>query len=245
MSPRPWRACRDGLPTVSELKPDAAPAWLRPLVDGLGDLEVDEMLRHRMDPPPEARRAAVLMLFGEHPAHGPDVLLAERASTLRSHAGQVAFPGGGHEVGDAGPIGTALREAEEETGLEPSGVVPLALLPELYIPPSGFVVTPVLAHWARPSAVHAVDAGETATVVRVPLAQLADPANRLRIRHPSGITGPAFIVSGLLVWGFTGGLLSAMLDRGGWTRPWDTARILDLDRAWRAARTGRQEVTGL
>ena len=146
----------------------------------------DEMLRHRMDPPPDARRAAVLMLFGEQAAHGPDVLLAERASTLRTHAGQVAFPGGGHEVGDTGAVATALREAEEETGLDPAGVVPLAVLPELYVPPSGFVVTPVLAHWARPSAVHAVDPAETATVVRVPLAQLADPANRLRVRHPLG-----------------------------------------------------------
>ena len=122
--------------------------------------------------------------------------------------------------------------------------MPLALLPELYLPPSGFVVTPVLAHWARPSAVHAVDPGETATVVRVPLGELADPANRLRVRHPSGLTGPAFIVSGLLVWGFTGGLLSALLDRGGWTRPWNTGRILDLERAWAAARADRQEVAG-
>lgn len=184
------------------------------------------------------------MLFGEDPAHGPDVLLAERAATLRSHAGQVAFPGGSADPGDPGAIATALREAEEETGLDPSGVVPLAVLPELYVPPSGFVVTPVLAHWARPSAVRAVDAGETAAVVRVPLAVLADPAHRLRVRHPSGGLGPAFLVSGLLVWGFTGGLLSALMDRGGWTRPWDPARVMDLERAWSAARADRQEVAG-
>ena len=229
---------------MSALDPEAAPAWLRPLLDGLVDVDAHELLRHRMDPPAEARRAAVLMLFGEDPRHGPDVLLAERASTLREHAGQVAFPGGSEDVTDSGAVATALREAEEETGLDPSGVVPLALLPELYLPPSGFVVTPVLAHWARPSAVHAVDPGETATVVRVPIRQLADPANRLRVRHPSGIAGPAFIVSGLLVWGFTGGILSALLDRGGWTRPWHTARILDLERAWTAARADRQEVAG-
>jgi 8-oxo-dGTP pyrophosphatase MutT (NUDIX family) len=231
---------------VSTLDPEAAPPWLRPLLDGLLDVDGDELLRHRMGPPPpDARRAAVLMLFGETPVHGPDVLLAERASTLRSHPGQVAFPGGGTECGDSGVVATALREAEEETGLDPAGVVPLAVLPELYLPPSGFAVTPVLAHWARPSRVHAVDPGETATVVRVPLAQLADPANRLRIQHPSsGYLGPAFIVSGLLVWGFTAGILSALLDRGGWARPWDTARILDLEQAWSAARTDRQEVAG-
>jgi len=86
--------------------------------------------------------------------------------------------------------------------------------------------------------------GETATVVRVPLAALADPANRLRVGHPSGYIGAAFIVSGLLVWGFTAGILSALLDRGGWARPWDTSRILDLERAWSTARADRQEVAG-
>lgn len=224
--------------------PAAAPAWLRPLLAGLAGLEQDELLRPRMQRPATSRRAAVLMLFGEDPAHGPDVLLAERASTLRAHAGQVAFPGGGAEEADAGAIATALREAEEETGLDPSGVVPLAVLPELLVPPSGFVVTPVLAHWARPSVVHAVDPAETATVVRVPVAALTDPAHRLTVRHPSGRSGPAFLVAGLLVWGFTGGLLSALLDRAGWARPWDPARVLDLERAWTVARTDRQEVAG-
>jgi 8-oxo-dGTP pyrophosphatase MutT (NUDIX family) len=231
---------------VSTLDPEAAPPWLRPLLDGLLDVDRDDLLPHHLEPPPsDARRAAILMLFGETPAQGPDVLLAERASTLRSHAGQVAFPGGGTECSDSGAIATALREAEEETGLDPSGVVPLAVLPELYLPPSRFAVTPVLAHWARPSRVHAVDQGETATVVRVPLAALADPANRLRIQHPSsGYIGAAFIVSGLLVWGFTAGILSALLDRGGWARPWDTTRVLDLEEAWRTARADRQEIAG-
>jgi 8-oxo-dGTP pyrophosphatase MutT (NUDIX family) len=228
---------------VSTLDPQAAPPWLRPLLDGLLDVDRYELLPHHLEPPPsDARRAAILMLFGETAAHGPDVLLAERASTLRSHAGQVAFPGGGTECDDSGVVATALREAEEETGLDPSGVVPLAVLPELYLPPSGFAVTPVLAHWARPSRVHAVDAGETATVVRVPLRALADPANRLSVGHPSGYIGPAFIVSGLLVWGFTAGILSALLDRGGWARPWDKARILDLEAAWSTARADRQEI---
>ena len=178
------------------------------------------------------------------PTHGPDVLLMERASTLRDHPGQVAFPGGGADPTDTDPVHTALREAEEETGLLPSGVQPLALLPDLFIPPSGFVVTPVLAHWARPVAVHAVDPAETAAVVRVPVSALSDPANRLRVRHPSGYIGPAFVVAGLLVWGFTGGILSALLDLGGWSQPWDTNRTLGLGEAWASARAGRREVAG-
>jgi len=225
------------------LRPEGAPRWLRPLLAGMEAVEAEELSRHRVTAPPDARRAAVLMLFGEG-ARGPDVLLGERASTLRDHAGQVAFPGGGADPGDAGPVDTALREAAEETGLDPSGVVPLALLPELFIPPSGFVVTPVLAHWARPSPVRAVDPGETATVARVPLATLAEPAHRMLVRHSSGFTGPAFVVSGMLVWGFTGGLLAAVLDRGGWARPWDTTRVADLESAWSAARAGHREAAG-
>jgi 8-oxo-dGTP pyrophosphatase MutT (NUDIX family) len=231
--------------TSTMLRPDQAPEWLRPLLSGVRDVEAAELVRHRLPPPATGgRRAAVLVLFGEDPAHGPDVLLVERASTLRDHAGQVAFPGGGTDDDDAHAVATALREAEEEAGVEPSGVVPLALLPDLFVPPSGFVVTPVLAHWARPVAVHAVDPRETASVVRVPVSALADPAHRLRVRHPSGFTGPAFVVAGLLVWGFTGGLLSALLDRGGWARPWDATRVMDLDAAWSAARAGRREVAG-
>jgi len=231
--------------TATMLRPDQAPEWLRPLLSGVRDVEAAELLRHRLPPPATGgRRAAVLVLFAENPAHGPDVLLVERASTLRDHAGQVAFPGGGTDDDDAHAVATALREAEEEAGVEPSGVVPLALLPDLFVPPSGFVVTPVLAHWARPVAVHAVDPRETASVVRVPVAALADPAHRLRVRHPSGFTGPAFVAAGLLVWGFTGGLLSALLDRGGWARPWDTTRVMDLDAAWSAARAGWREVAG-
>ena len=73
-------------------------------------------------------------------------------------------------------------------------------------------------------------------VARVPLAALADPANRIQVGHPSGYVGPGFLVAGLLVWGFTGGLLSALLDLGGWARPWEPTRVLDLDEAWSRAR---------
>lgn len=229
---------------MTTLRPELAPAWLRPLMATVGAVDYGELTSHRVTPPPDARRAAVLMALADDGPYGPDVLLVERAGTLRNHAGQVAFPGGGADAGDDGPVATALREAQEETGLDPSGVVALALLPELFIPPSGFAVAPVLAHWVRPGAVHAVDAGETAAVVRVPLRHLADPANRLQVRHPSGSTGPAFTVAGLLVWGFTGGLLSALLDLGGWALRWDTSRVHDLEDAWSAARDARQEVAG-
>ncbi|GEL18416.1 NUDIX hydrolase [Pseudonocardia asaccharolytica] len=225
------------------LHPERAPQWLVPLLEGVRDVDAATLSRHRIPPPAGGRRAAVLMLFAE--GNGtPDVLLMERAADLRNHPGQVAFPGGSIDQTDPGPVAAALREAEEETGLDPTGVVPLTRLPELFIPPSGFVVTPVLAHWERPTQVRAVDPAETARVVRVPIEELADPANRLTVHHPSGFVGPAFNVAGLLVWGFTGGILSALLQLGGWERPWDPSRAHNLGEAWSAARAAGQEVAG-
>lgn len=168
-------------------------------------------------PPREgARQSAVLMLFSDgHGAGGADVLLTERSRGLRSHAGQVSFPGGGVDPGDAGPAGAALREAHEETGIDPAGIAVLGQLPPLFLPPSGYVVTPVLAWWQASSDVGPLDAREVASVVRAPLAELAEPANQTRVRHPSGYVGPAFRVQGLYVWGFTAGLLERVLRLAG------------------------------
>ena len=180
-----------------------------------------------MPPPDGGRESAVLLLLGESP-DGPDVLLIERARDLSSHAGQPAFPGGKVEAADVNVAATALRESAEETGLHPGGVEVLAVLPALWVP-SGFVVHPVLGWWRTPSEVYVVDPDEVAAVHRVTLAELADPARRLRVRHVSGYVGPAFDVRGMRVWGFTAGLLAALLRLGGWERPWDTARVVDLE----------------
>jgi 8-oxo-dGTP pyrophosphatase MutT (NUDIX family) len=213
--------------------PATVPDWLRPVVEATRDLDPAMFLR--VSPPPaNARDAAVLILFGEHETRGPDVLLQLRADRGGAHSGQVAFPGGSSEPGDDGPVATALREAVEETGLDPSGVRPLALLPGLGIPVSGFHVTPVIGHWERPSRVWAVDPAESAAVARVPVAELADPANRFTCRHPSGFLGPAFALPGMLVWGFTAALLTLLLQLGGWEQPWDGSVIRDLDAAWRS-----------
>jgi 8-oxo-dGTP pyrophosphatase MutT (NUDIX family) len=212
--------------------PDTVPDWLRPVVEATSEL--DPTMFRFSSPPADARDAAVLILLGEHETRGPDVLLQLRANSGGAHSGQVAFPGGSHEPADDGPVSTALREAVEETGLDPSGVRPVALLPQLHIPVSGFHVTPVLAHWERPSRVWAVDPAESAAVARVPIAELADPANRFTCRHPSGFLGPAFALPGMLVWGFTAALLTLLLRLGDWERPWDGSVIRDLDAAWRS-----------
>jgi len=212
---------------VSAVPPDL-PGWLGALATALPGIRGDQM--SRLLPPREGvrRYSAVLVLFGEGP-QGPDLLLIERAATLRSHAGQPAFPGGAIDPEDGGPVGAALREAREEVGLDPSGVEVLGTLPDLWLPPSGFVVTPVVAWWRTPSPVDVVDAAEVASVVRVPLSRLTDPEHRLRVRHPSGWVGPAFDTGELLVWGFTAGVLDRLLAFGGWERPWDTTRTRELD----------------
>ena len=200
---------------------DDLPDYLRRLIEGADDLP----LRHRMPPPTAtARRSAVLILFGEGPV-GPDVLLIEKSAHLRSHAGQPAFPGGGVDPGDDFPIGTALREAEEEAGIDPAGVRVLATLQELFLPPSDRLVVPVVGWWDDPRDVTVGDPHEVARVARVPLAELADPANRYRLRHPSGYVGPAFCVADMEVWGFTAGLLDAILEASGVARPWNTGDV--------------------
>jgi 8-oxo-dGTP pyrophosphatase MutT (NUDIX family) len=179
-------------------------------------------------PPTGGRPSAVLLLFGETGGE-PDLLIVQRSPYLRRHAGQPAFPGGAMEPADGGPVGAALREAAEEAGVDPAGVEVLAVLPELFIPRSGFRVTPVLAWWRRPSPLVAASDGEIVSAVRVPLADLADPANRLTIRLPNGVTaGPAFRVHGMLVWGFTAAIVDRLIALGGWERPWDAGRLEDL-----------------
>ncbi|WP_344953054.1 CoA pyrophosphatase [Actinomadura miaoliensis] len=183
-----------------------------------------------MRPVPTARPAAVLILFGEGP-HGPDILLTERAATLTKHAGQPAFPGGRIDPEDDGPVGAALREAHEEAGVEPSGVQVLTTLPELYLSRSDHRVTPVAGWWRTPSEIAPGHPGEVATVARVPIDELVDPDNRLTVRYPGGLRmGPAFRVRGMLVWGFTAGVLTQVLRAGGWERPWDDDRVEDLPR---------------
>jgi 8-oxo-dGTP pyrophosphatase MutT (NUDIX family) len=208
---------------VSESE-EEAPGWLRDLASAAAVMDVPRIVR---PPASGGRRSAVLVLFGAGP-DGPDLLYIQRNEGLRRHAGQPAFPGGKIEDGDDGPVGAALREAAEETGLDPAGVEVLTTLPELFIARSEFRVVPVLAWWRAPSAVWPMDIGEVAAVERISLADLADPENRLMLRFPGGRSGPAFRMGGMLIWGFTALITDRLLALGGFERPWDATAIREL-----------------
>jgi 8-oxo-dGTP pyrophosphatase MutT (NUDIX family) len=193
--------------------------------------------------PADARHAAVLVLFGVLDSVVPavpdaavarelDVLLQRRAATLRSHPSEVSFPGGRREPGDADAVATALREAEEETGVDPRDVEILGRLPELPLAASSHLVTPVVAWWRTPSQVAAVDHAETVDVLRVPVAELLDPASRFMsvwMFRGREREAPAFDVGGTIVWGFTAIVLDRLFDAAGWTVPWDTSRTRPVE----------------
>lgn len=206
------------------------PAWLTDLAKAAQTMTVPAELR-----PPRAggRRSAILILFGAEPAAadsaaGPDLLLVQRSQSLRRHAGQAAFPGGVIDPEDDGVVGAALREAAEEAGVEPSGVQVVGVLSDLYIPRTGYQVSPVLGWWRDPVPVVPGDPAEVAAAARVPVATLADPANRLMVRYPNGGAGPAFRAGAMLIWGFTAFVIGQLLVLGGWERPWDTKHVIEL-----------------
>ncbi|WP_396157996.1 NUDIX hydrolase [Arthrobacter sp.] len=211
--------------------------------EGRADFGQDMRFLTRAVDPAAARTAAVLILFGvldEDPAgfHADavpddlDVLFVERAATLNSHPGQVAFPGGTVDASDADPVAAALREANEETGLDPSGVRVLGTLPQVGLPVSNFLVTPVLGWWDRPTPVDVVDEAESASVFRVPVADLLNPENRrttVVARGGQVHRGPAFLVNGVVVWGFTALIVDDLFTQLGWTLPWDATREMVPD----------------
>lgn len=169
------------------------------------------------------------MLFGEGP-DGPDLLLTERAHHMRSHPGQVSFPGGTID-GDESPREAALREAMEETGVDPGGVDVFAELPELWLPPSNFAVTPVLGWWSEPARVSVVSPDEVHAVYRVPISELVDPTHRIAVRHPTGWVGPGFLIGDdkdVILWGFTAGIIARLFDFMGWTAELDDPPMRDL-----------------
>ncbi|RBP63402.1 NUDIX domain-containing protein [Brevibacterium sanguinis] len=196
----------------------------------------------------EVRAAAVLMLFSRgEPPRTPagqdelprlaglgiddlDIVLLQRASVLRHHPGQVAFPGGSRDPEDDSMTAAALREAEEEAGIAPAGVEVFGEMEPLYIPVSSFLVTPVVGYWSQPGTVQVMDHNESYAVHRISIADLVAPGNRGTFSRPDlGLTTPAFDVGVFKVWGFTAGILDFALEHLGWARDWDRDSSIDID----------------
>lgn len=212
---------RPALPPAFRDVPDL-PAWLVPVREGAASIAGDQLSRFLPPEGADPRRGAVLMLLADGP-EGREVLLTERAHHMRSHPGQVSFPGGSVDPGET-PVEAALREAQEEVGVDPDQVEVFAELPELWLPPSNFAVTTVIGWWREPEpgGVRVVSPDEVHAVHRVTLQDLLDPTHRISVRHPSGWVGPGFLIGedkDVVLWGFTGGILARFFAHLGWLDP--------------------------
>ncbi|AKK10192.1 NUDIX hydrolase [Corynebacterium uterequi] len=218
--------------------PSRAPEWLRRLSDRVPAMTPDLAgvlgydAARAVDPALPA--AAVLALFsGDREARtlpsDAGILLTHRNPTMRSHAGQMAFPGGRADPDDDDVLATALREANEETGVDASTITPLAACGPVGVRRSRHRIYPVVGYWERPHAVRANSPAEVDDVFLANLHELIAPENRLMVQWPAGAyRGPAFRCEGYLVWGFTAGVLDVLIRTAGWERPWDRHMALDL-----------------
>ena len=144
------------------------------------DLSADEVVELRRHLPRQWTRAAVLVPLVERP-EGLTVLLTRRAAHLKSHPGQISFPGGRVEDCDAGPWEAALREAREEIGLAADRASLAGYLRD-HVVLTGFLITPAVA-FVRPDFELALDLTEVEDAFEVPLEFLLDPANRVERRR--------------------------------------------------------------
>jgi 8-oxo-dGTP pyrophosphatase MutT (NUDIX family) len=170
-----------------------------------------------IDPPGKAgdllAPAAVLISLVTHP-HGLAVLLTQRAEGLRKHAGQVAFPGGRSEFGETA-VQTALREAQEEIGLDPALVRPIGL-GDVFESGSGYIITPVVAA-VHPGFSLDIHAPEVAAVFETPFAFLMDETNHEAHSYVSADGRErryyAMTHEDRLIWGVTAAILRALRQR--------------------------------
>lgn len=168
---------------------------------------------HLAVPPAGLQPAAVLIALIERP-EGLAVLFTQRADQLRRHAGQIAFPGGRCEPGEAAPA-AALREAQEEVGLDPA-LVEVAGLSTPYRTLTGYHITPVVG-LVSPALSLTLSPAEVADAFEVPFAFLMDPANHERLRRDQPPGPPrwhyAIAWRGRVIWGATAGMVRALYER--------------------------------
>jgi 8-oxo-dGTP pyrophosphatase MutT (NUDIX family) len=193
------------------LDPLAAEGWAAAQTIG-GDHQLDDA--RAFHPDPAALRAAAVLVPVVAREGGATVLLTERAHGLRMHSGQIAFPGGRIDTGDASPLAAALRESFEEIGLAPELISPLGTL-DPYLTSTGFNVTPIVALVA-PSLSLCLNPAEVADVFEAPLAFLMDPAHHeVHTRDWNGRQRRYYAMpwQGRYIWGATAGMLRRLYER--------------------------------
>jgi len=176
-----------------------------------GDLDLDPSVWERAGVA-ATKPAAVLVPVVDRPE--PGVILTMRTAELPNHAGQIAFPGGKIDQGDQGPLAAALREAQEEVGLDPRLVEPLGYL-DLYLTFSGFRILPVVAR-VSPGYKLTLNASEVADAFEVPLDFLMGPENHQRhSRDWKGIQRHYYAMpyQERYIWGVTAGILRNLYER--------------------------------
>ena len=190
------------------------PKALSSLLDGLLELPFTE--------PGRQDRAAVLALFSDEA--DPDLVFTVRAANLRDQPGQISFPGGVWEPHDAHLAATALRETQEEVGIDPADVHLLGALPDRLMAFRGLTVTPVIGWWSGQVDEAVADWHEVAAVRRWRVSELVNTSNRVTATLPNGYRGPAWRLGDQgeeFLWGFTAGIVDRLLHLGGWHQPWD------------------------
>jgi 8-oxo-dGTP pyrophosphatase MutT (NUDIX family) len=181
------------------------------IIPPTGDQGTDRMLQIIAEERP-IRPAAVLIGIVEHAA--PTVLLTQRSAHLNDHAGQISFPGGKIDAGDASPLEAALREAEEEIGLDRAFIDPIGYL-DVYATGFGFRILPTLAR-VRPGFELRVNPNEVDEAFEIPLAFLMDPVNHQRhSKEWRGIMRSYYAMpfADRYVWGATAGILRVLYER--------------------------------
>ncbi len=188
---------------------------------------------------PSDAAAAVLVLLSDT----PDVVFVRKTDHLEHHAGQVAFPGGMRERSDSTIAATAVREAQEEVGVDPREVRVLGLLPQTLQTAIGTRVAVVIGEWSGESNLRCADEFEVSEVFRVPLAELAAKNNRVTAKAYGQLVGPAFLVAGHFIWGFTGYTIAKVLQLTGWDEPWNEQRTLPVPAAY-LGQSGQTRASG-
>ncbi|MGB9114299.1 MAG: CoA pyrophosphatase [Bradyrhizobium sp.] len=181
------------------------------LIPASGDQGTDRMLEILAREQP-IRPAAVLVAVVEHPQ--PTVLLTQRAAHLNDHAGQISFPGGKIDATDTSPLDTALREAEEEIGLQREFVDPVGYL-DLYGTSFGFRILPTVAR-VRPGFKLRINQSEVDDAFEVPLAFLMNPANhQMHSKEFRGMERSYYAMpfEDRYIWGATAGILRVLYER--------------------------------